>query len=901
MERQPLNGGVYSGFAMGGAVVIRIVLVCAVLGAALAVQTAAAVAEPGAAIRRTANGIPHIKADDFEGIGYGYGYAIAEDNLCVLADTYVTVRAERSRFFGPQGSYASRGNGTRPNNLNSDFFFQRIIDTKVVENLLARPLPVGPKPEIREGVRGFVRGYNQYLAETGVDNLPDPGCRGEEWVRPISELDVFRRFYQLILLASSGVAIDGIAGAQPPTPALTPDPPSEARRLRMIDELKDKLPLGAIGSNAYGLGKGATDNGRGMVLGNPHFPWDGPERFYQAQLTIPGKANVAGASLFGVPIILIGHTANLAWSHTVSTAYRFTPYELKLVPGSPTTYLVDGRPREMKRDRVTVMVKGAGGELEPRTRTLYSSDQGPIFTSILGQPLFPWTPATAYAMGDANATNFRAFNHFFDKNQAQSVEDLDAIERRYQGIPWVNTIAADSKGRAYYADIGTVPHVTNEKSQRCVNSPVGLAVRQVLGLPILDGSQSSCEWGADPEAPVPGILGHGKMPSLFRDDYVTNSNDSFWLSNPLAPLEGFPDIIGDERTERTQRTRLGLRIVQDRLSGADGQPGNRFSLQQLQDAVFNNRNYAGELWRDELAAFCEANPSVLGTDVSEACPALRAWDLRDDLDSNGAILFRRFTERLNGTLPLVDEPGVYDVPFDAADPVNTPRGLNTLNPLVQKALADAVKDLRDSNIPLDAPLRGYQYERRADEKIPIHGGPGGNGVFNAINVPWVPGQGYPNVPSGSSFVMAMQFTDGCPESRSIMTYSQSTNPESPFFADQTRLYARKQWVDMRFCEREIRADLRSVKRLGTAEHDCRGSDTTVTRPRLRRGERIRSVRATVDGEPRGVRRLRGSRRARISFRGMQPDRATLRLSIRTTADRVIRDRRTVRTCGSSPR
>ena len=49
----------------------------------------------------------------------------------------------------------------------------------------------------------------------------------------------------------------------------------------------------------------------------------------------PGKIDVAGGSLLGVPLVLIGHTAHLAWSHTVSTAYRFTPFELTLVPGSP--------------------------------------------------------------------------------------------------------------------------------------------------------------------------------------------------------------------------------------------------------------------------------------------------------------------------------------------------------------------------------------------------------------------------------------------------------------------------------------------------------------------------------------------------------------------------------------
>ena len=100
--------------------------------------------------------------------------------------------------------------------------------------------------------------------------------------------------------------------------------------------------------------------------------------------------------------------------------------------------------------------------------------------------------------------------------------------------------------------------------------------------------------------------------------------------------------------------------------------------------------------------------------------------------------------------------GVYTTPFDAADPVNTPRGLNTATRRSQPALADAVNDLQLASIPLDAPLRDCQYEQRGDEKIPIHGGPGDLGVFNAINVAWVPAKGYPDVPHGSSFVMAAQ-------------------------------------------------------------------------------------------------------------------------------------------------
>src|SRR5437588_8724968 len=81
-----------------------------------------------ATIRTTTHGIPHILADDFAGLGYGYGYSLAKDNICVIADSYVTVDGQRSRYFGPDGSYTVGGNGSVNNNLNSDFFYQRIID-----------------------------------------------------------------------------------------------------------------------------------------------------------------------------------------------------------------------------------------------------------------------------------------------------------------------------------------------------------------------------------------------------------------------------------------------------------------------------------------------------------------------------------------------------------------------------------------------------------------------------------------------------------------------------------------------------------------------------------------------------------------------------------------------------
>jgi acyl-homoserine-lactone acylase len=779
---------------------------CLLIGLALVLGVSAdALASPfgRVEIRRTEHGIPHIQARSFLGMGYGFGYAFAQDNLCTMAEDYVTVDAQRSRFFGPAGSYLQRGNGTETNNLDSDLYWQSVKDSRIVPRLLAQRGRFRVSGELRRAMRGYVAGYNRYLRSVGGRRgVPDPTCRGRAWVRPISLATAYRRLYQLSGLASAGVAIPGVAAAQPPGAAA-------ASRRRGVDAgalvqgMLARPVMQAAGSNAVAVGRAGTrDRRHGLLIGNPHFPWTGPERFYQAHLRIPGKLDVAGAMLYGVPLVLIGHTRSLAWSHTVSTAYRFTPYELKLVPGSPTSYLVDGKPVQMTRRTVSVRVRGAGGALQTVSRTLYGSRWGPIFTELQGTPL-PWTGTTAFAFADANATNLRAFSHFLATNRAQSVRQELSVLRRYEGLPWVNTIAADRSGHALYADIGTIPHVSNDQAARC-NTPLGQTAFTTLGLPILDGSRSSCAWGSDRDSAVPGIFGASRLPHLLRSDYVTNSNDSYWLSNPQRPLEGYARIIGDERTPRTLRTRIGLIMTQGLIRGGG------FTRRRAQAMTFSNRQYAGELIRDGLVALCRSLPggvaplSAGGTiPLGNACDVLARWDLHENLGSAGAILFRRF---------LAHAPnGLFAQPFDVSNPVLTPSGFNAGDSGNRVAIGDAIRDLNLAGIPLDAAPGDLQ--RRENVPVPIHGGLGDpNGQFNAIGAPWVDGRGLAPVVAGSSYVQVVTWGRGrCPNAATILTYSLSSNPRSRFFADQTRLFSRKRWLTDHFCARDVARHTRSKR------------------------------------------------------------------------------------------
>jgi len=738
-----------------------------------------------ATISTTAYGVPHVRADDLAGVGFGHGYALAESDLCTIADRWVTVRAERARFFGIEGKRDGRQTVT---NLESDFYWQWLLDQGVGQRELEQPPPVGPTPEVRELVRGYVAGYNHYLARTGAANVPDPRCRGQAWVRPITERDVYLRAVHV-----GGIITAGWIG--PIVDAARPGAAAPAEPRRQLDEPAPRLTM----SNVIALGRDATDNGKGMVFINPHWRWHEPERFFEVQLTVPGVLDVYGGTFPGVPLVLLGFNRNVAWSHTASVPKRETVYQLRLAPGDPTAYLYEGAARKMTPRTVTVRVREDDGRLSERRHTFWETHFGPVIANAG----FVWSAGTAYALR-TSITDFRWLNQHFGMNAARSAEELDRAGREHLGLGWLNTVAADDQGRVIYADRSAVPHVTAEQRVTCISSEMGKQLWARQQVIVLDGWRKACEWGSDPDAPVPGIFGPKRLPMLDRTDYATNSNDSHWANNARQLLEGYDAIIGDERTDRSLRTRNGLSKIEARLAGTDGLPGRRFTLAQLEAITMNNRVFSGELWRDELVSHCRTLPPQRG--IPEACEVLAQWDLTDDLDSPGAVLWRRFMENLtSGAQPDAE---LFTVPLDPADPVRTPRGLDTADPRVTRALAAAIADLRTSGMPLAARLRDYQLERRSGLTIPIHGGSIQTGQYNLIisGSGWVPGSGWNTIVHASSYVAWVQYTDRGPVARSVMASSQSDNPESPHHADQTLLFSSKQSKPVLFEESAIRAD-----------------------------------------------------------------------------------------------
>ncbi|MFJ2116016.1 penicillin acylase family protein, partial [Streptomyces sp. NPDC087850] len=741
-----------------------------------------------AVIRYTEYGIPHIVAEDYASLGFGNGWAQAEDVVCALAEAFVTVRGERSRHFGARAApnpYAS----TATTNLASDLYYRGVRDAGTVERLMKVPAPAGPSREAAELGRGWAAGYNAWLRQR---RITDPACANTDWVGPVTAVDVAALDFSFSVLGGQGLGIDGITAARPPrtgAPSAVAEPavaPATAGG------------AGERGSNAVAFSGSTTESGRGLFLGNPHFPWQGEQRFWQSQQTIPGELNVAGGSLLGSTTVSIGYNAHIAWSHTVATGVARNLYQLALDPADPTAYFVDGRRERMTRRTVTVPVKDGS----PVTRAQWWTRYGPVLTSLGGDMTLPWTGTTAYALNDPNAVNLRGSDTALGLSRARSTHEILTALHRTQGLPWANTIAADSGGHTLFTQSQVLPRITDDLVRRC-STPLGRTTYPASGLAVLDGARSTCTPGTDADAVQPGIFGPAALPVLKDTPYVENSNDSAWLTHADRPITGYPRIFGTVGTPRSLRTRGAI----DDISAMARR--GALTVADLQRQQFANRVPAGDLAAAETARACAALPggsAVSSTgrtvDVTGACRVLARWDRTMKTHSRGALLFDRFWRRLLATVPEAD---LWTVPFSPSDPVHTPNTLNTTTPGFARALADAVAELRAAGIALDSELGEHQFVTRNGQRIPVPGGTHPLGVWNTIEADWHPmAGGYTEVPFGSSHIQAVGWDgSGCPVARTLLTYSQSPNPRSPHFSDQTTLFSTGHWVTSRFCERDI--------------------------------------------------------------------------------------------------
>jgi acyl-homoserine-lactone acylase len=796
-----------------------------------------------AVIRRTEGGVPHIIGGSRADVAFGQGYASAEDRGCDLADQVLQVRGERARWHGP---------GEDDANINSDIAWRVIgVFDRASEDL------EDASSAVREIVTAFVAGWNAHLEEVGADGLSG-WCAGEEWVQPIEPVDVYAYARSIAIYASGAAIADFLATAQPPgvedadagnggddeaaAPAAGLTPPAEQS-----------------GSNAWAIGSERSAGGGGMLVANPHFPWEGELRFWEVHLTIPGEMDAYGVQLSGLPGIGIGFTDAFGWSHTVSAGNRFTAYTLDLVDGDPTSYHYGDEAREMTSTDVTVDVLRDDGAVDEVTRTMWSTHYGPV----LDFPGLGWSEQQTLTYRDANIDNGEIWDQYLGMVEAADLDEFIEIHETVQGIPLFNTIAVSADGRAWYGDTSATPNLSDEAIaayEAALEDDPLIAAAADQGAVLLDGSDPQFEWVDAEGARDPGLVPFADMPMVERDDYVFNANDSFWLPHGSEVLEGdYSPLHGRQGTPRSPRTRENAVVLDD--TSPDGPAGDdgMFTLDELADAALQNRGYTSRALLDDVVDRCQGADGVdvpaltdddgnqvlpAGTvDISEACDVLADWDGVYDLDRAGPLVWREMMHRA-GSDELGDAGSLWDEPFDPDRPVETPSGLAPApdegpDPVLEY-LAQAVQVLEVADLPVDSTLGEVQFALRDGQVVPIHGGNNLDGATNivgfgsmhsildpalaeieretvvggsslaTIEEPAGEHTGY-LINSGTSFLMALEFTDDGPDARVFLTYSNSENRSDPYYTEATERFSEKDWRTVLLARDDIEADTIEAK------------------------------------------------------------------------------------------
>ena len=767
-------------------------------------------------IRWTDFGVPHVKADNLQSMAFGVGYAFARDNICILADQILKYNSERAKYFGPD---MVLGSGDSEHLIN-DFGFLTLDIRNIAETNIR-----GMSVNSQALMNGYAQGYNKYLADTGLDNI-DPACAGQPWVQPISDIDILTYSLGIAHLPGAANFLGGMFVAAPPGESFLPTPqsaPKQANKLPFAVKPTIKAPemnTRDLGSNGWGLGKDKTENGRGMVLANPHFPHTGNLRFWQFHTTIPGYLNVMGGSLMGMPgVVNIGFNENVAWTHTFSTAEHFVLYQLTLNDGDPSqqSQVVDGANRPITSRKLVIDVAVAPGQTIKLEKTTYLAHQGPM---VVVPGAFEWGPdGDAYAIKDANTANLDIIDHWLAMNLASNMDEFKQAFRDHDGVVFNNTMSADREGNVFYIDDSTVPFLTDTAINELTTNPLLVGAKAQAGFTILPAFISAFDF----ERPVP----YEQAPKYSGTDYVQNSNDSFWLTNAQAPITGVSPLYGQVNNQQSLRSRMAHKLLGD-AAGSDG----LFSIAEVEQALMGNRNYLGEAVLSDLLSQCQSQGSTPVTvdgqavDISAGCSALAQWDGTMNLNSSAAHLFREFAFEFR-------QAPQWQNGFDAANPINTPNTLASSSQVLTQ-FASAILTVEAAGIALDEVLGTVQFVERSTPdgqatgvRIPWAGAHNVEGGFNVFNVetdnngtllprhtyPTLPntmmsveGQGY-HINYGSSWMTVVNFTDEGPVARGLLSYSQSHAFGTDHNLDQTMLYSQQpQLRPLRFTEEDIESN-----------------------------------------------------------------------------------------------
>ncbi len=802
-------------------------------------QTTGTVQVPGldgdVQVVRDGNGIPQLYADNLDDLMRAQGYVHAQERFFEMDVRRHATAGRLAEMFGKDA-------------LESDEYVRTMGWRRVAERELALL-----KPETRSALEAYADGVNAYLdqhspsqiaVEYTVLNAGGLDYRPEHWTpvdslawlkamawdlrgnmtdeidrvlalaghtaAQVRELYPAYPFAEHAPIVGHGAVVDGVFeqhATSPGTrnPQRPPFPVAARTALRRLRGGLDRMPalLGrgdGIGSNSWVVDGRHSATGSPLLANDPHLGTTVPGIWMQMGLhctTVSDACplDVAGFTFSGVPGVVIGHNAHIAWGFTnlgpdVSDLY------LEKIVGDRWRY--DGKLLPLRTRTETIKVRGA----PDKTLTVRSTKHGPLLSDVSEQladvgeqaPVDGVVPA--HGDGYAVALEWTALH---PAPTADAILELDAATDWNSfrdaaaafDVPAQNLVYADREGHIGYQAPGRIP------IRKSGND----------GLMPVAGWKPENDWtgGYVPFAGLPNVLDP-------QEGFIVTANQA--VIGPDYPYHLTDDW---DRGYRSQR-------IRDRL-----QQEGELSVDEMADLQLDDQN--------PIAA--RLVPFLLDIELprgywSAGQRLLRRWDFSQPADSGAAAYFNvvwrnLLAQTFHDELPKELWPDGGDRWFGVVeqllrhpsdpwwDDTTTDDVVETRDDILGRAMREARDELtrREALNPADwtwgrlhqldlqnqtlgqsgiAPVEWLV--NRGDWRLG-----GGSAAVDATS--WDAADGY-EVTSAPSMRMIVSLGD-FDKSRWINLTGVSGHPFSSHYTDQTDLWAKGETLPWVFSEEAVKA------------------------------------------------------------------------------------------------
>lgn len=379
-----------------------------------------------------------------------------------------------------------------------------------------------------------------------------------------------------------------------------------------------RLPVQELkSSNQWVISGQKSETGKPVHLIDPHLPlYDARVRLASFELVGP-RTSVRGAAIPGVPVVMIGHTDTVTWSHTANPPPSAAYYQLLINTAQGELYrtwrtshrsTMPFEPFEISQK----VIKLHNGSEE--TFKIRRSTHGAVIaetTNQNGQPI-------AITWRFAGETGFNPIQQLFQMNRARTFDDfMNAL--RMQQLPNLNVMISSSHptdgrhGRIGYIYNGIIPRFNNPSTDP---------------LKILDSMDSGTDWN--------DIHPFSDLPQVYDKDFLVNCNTSVDVVDPEHSLNiaDYPAYFFAGVTYRVfhYRGRRAFRMLASETGRApvSGDTARSIAIDPQDDFEFD---FVSMLERTLQAHGLEALDIASYTRAADAMSTFRAWNKRGDMDS----------------------------------------------------------------------------------------------------------------------------------------------------------------------------------------------------------------------------------------------------------------------------